>query len=88
MDAAAHSDLDRRIRAEQIRMLYRQLPTSTAGNIAGALLLSGALIGEQPWWAIAAWFGCVAANQAWRLYLYFVYVKGDRLRQDLSRAAQ
>ena len=87
MDAAGHSDLDRRIRAEQIRMLYRQLPTSTAGNIAGALLLSGALIGEQPWWAIAAWFGCVAANQAWRLYLYFVYVKGDRLHEDLSRAA-
>jgi signal transduction histidine kinase/CheY-like chemotaxis protein len=87
MGAVAHPELDRQIRAEQVRMLYRQLPTSTAGNIAGALLLAGALIGEQPWWMIAAWFGCVAANQAWRLYLYFVYVKGDRLRQDISRAA-
>jgi len=66
----ALANLDARIRAEQIRMLYRQLPTSVAGAMVGALLLAGTMIGQRPLWLIGAWLACMAANQAWRTVLY------------------
>ncbi|HSN39687.1 MAG TPA: hypothetical protein VLT92_05780, partial [Burkholderiales bacterium] len=60
----ADSALPPLIRAEQVSMLYRQLPTSIAGTMVGALILAGTMIGERPLPVIAAWLACVAANQA------------------------
>jgi hypothetical protein len=42
------STLGTLIHEEQISMLYRQLPTSVAGNMAGAWMLASVLLGERP----------------------------------------
>ena len=55
---AWNADVNALIHAEQINMLYRQLPTSMAGNMVGALLLSGFLLDQHPLALIA---GCPTA---------------------------
>ncbi len=84
---ATRSQLDTLVRTEQIRMLYRQLPRSFAGNIAGSMLLCAALIGERPWWIIIAWFGCFLGVQIVRLILYFHDKKTGFVDRDMDRAA-
>lgn len=65
------TQLDALVRAEQIRVLYEQLPRSFVGQVAGALVLAAALVGERPLWMIAVWLACVVVNQMFRLTLYF-----------------
>jgi signal transduction histidine kinase len=84
---ATRSQLDTLVRAEQIRMLYRQLPRSFAGNIAGSLVLCAALIGERPWWVIITWFACFFGVQIARLIIYFHDKKTGFVDRDVDRAA-
>ena len=75
------------IRTEQIRFLYQQLPRSFVGNMAGALVLSAALIRESPWWLILSWLALITLNQLTRLYLYFQERKRGFVSDNLDRAA-
>ncbi len=84
---ATRSQLDMLVRAEQIRMLYRQLPRSFAGNIIGSLMLCVALIGERPLWIIVTWFSCFLGVQVVRLILYFHNKKTGFVDRDIDRAA-
>lgn len=84
---ATRSQLDILVRAEQIRMLYRQLPRAFAGNIIGSIVLCAALIGEQPWWVIITWFACFLGVQVVRLILYFHDKKTNFVDRDIDRAA-
>ena len=85
----ADAQLRALIYAEQIGMLYRQLPTSTAGNMAGALVLAGSAITEHTLssWSIGAWVACMAALQAWRLMLYVRCRRNGFALPDARRAA-
>jgi signal transduction histidine kinase/CheY-like chemotaxis protein len=84
---ATRSQLDTLVRAEQIRMLYRQLPRSFAGNIIGSTMMCAALIGERPAWIIIAWFSCFMGMQGMRLILYFHDKKTGFVDRDMDRAA-
>ena len=75
------------IRAEQIHFLYQQLPRSFVGNMAGALVLSAALLQEQPWGVIAGWLACITLNQVTRLVLYFQERKRGFVSENIDRAA-
>ena len=66
----SNTSLQALIYAEQISTLYRVLPTSISGNMAGALMLSALLIGERPASVILGWLACVTLFQSWRLVLY------------------
>src|SRR5688572_10920831 len=75
------------IHAEQISMLYRQLPTSVAGNMVGALVLAGVLLGEHPLMLIVAWLACVTVLQMSRLWLHFRDNQTGFVRNHIERAA-
>ncbi len=85
--SAADADLESRIYAERISMLYRQLPTSVAGNMVGALLLAGVLVGRQPLAPVLIWTACVTVLQASRLVLYFRDRRTGFVRRSARRAA-
>ena len=81
------STLGALIHAEQISMLYRQLPTSIAGQMAGALMLAGLLLAERPPGMILGWLGCMILYQSWRLTLYISSRKRGFVHKDVRRAA-
>jgi len=84
---APSADLDALIHAEQIGMLYRQLPTSVAGNMVGALLLAGVLLGEHPLTSIVTWLACVTVLQTSRLCLHLSDKKTGFVQKNIGRAA-
>jgi two-component system, sensor histidine kinase len=61
------------VMAEQIRALYSQLPKSTAGMVAGGLVVIGAMWGQVSSIILLCWFGAILLNQSWRLALYVRY---------------
>jgi two-component system, sensor histidine kinase len=75
------------IHAEQISTLYRVLPTSISGNMAGALMLSAVLIGERPGSVILGWLACITLFQSWRLVLYLTSRKAGFKFENVNRAA-
>lgn len=92
LDAAAaqrirESELSELMRAEQVRLLYGQLPVSTAGSMMGALLLAGVMWDVVSHKAVMGWFLCMAANQAWRLLLYFRFRRTTLVAADLDKWA-
>jgi signal transduction histidine kinase/CheY-like chemotaxis protein len=87
MRRARESELSELIRAEQVRLLYRQLPVSTGGSMMGALLLAGVMWSVVSHNAVIGWFACMAANQAWRLFLYFRFRAIKLTAADLDKWA-
>ena len=75
------------IHAEQISTLYRVLPTSISGNMAGALMLSAVLIGERPASIILGWLACITLFQGWRLTLYLKSRAAGFKLDNVKRAA-
>ena len=75
------------IHAEQISTLYRVLPTSISGNMAGALMLSALLIGERPASVILGWLACITLFQSWRLVLYLKSRAAGFQFENVNRAA-
>jgi len=75
------------IHAEQISTLYRVLPTSISGNMAGALMLSALLIGERPASVILGWLACITLFQSWRLVLYLKSRAVGFQFENVNRAA-
>jgi signal transduction histidine kinase len=80
-------EIDAQVRLRQVRLLYGQLPTSTGGTMVGVLLLAAVMwhVAPQNW--IVGWVACMAANQGWRLYLYFRSRKIGIELPDIDRAA-
>jgi signal transduction histidine kinase/ActR/RegA family two-component response regulator len=76
-NAAAHQDLafDPLVAAEQVRMIYHQLPVSVSGTMIGVLLLAAVLWPVVSHGAVLAWALAMAANQIWRLGLYLRFRK-------------
>ena len=81
------STLQALIHAEQISTLYRVLPTSISGNMAGALMLCALLIGERPGGVIMGWLTCVTLFQGWRLLLYLKSRAAGFKFENVNRAA-
>lgn len=75
------------VRAEQVRMLYRQLPRTFAGTVAGGCVLAAALVGHQPAGLIALWLAAVIGVQIGRLCLYHWDKRGRLVDRDVDRAA-
>jgi signal transduction histidine kinase/CheY-like chemotaxis protein len=65
------ADLDERVRREQVHILYDQLPYSITGTGIAALFLAALMWDITSRKAILGWLACMAANQVWRLALYF-----------------
>ncbi len=84
---AREAELSEHIRAEQVRLLYRQLPVSTGGSMMGALLLAGVMWSVVSHKAVVGWFACMAANQLWRLFLYFRFRATTLVAADLDKWA-
>jgi signal transduction histidine kinase/CheY-like chemotaxis protein len=64
------AELDELIRAEQVRLLYVQLPVSITGSMMGGLLLAGVLWDVISHKTVIGWLACMTVNQAWRLVLH------------------
>jgi signal transduction histidine kinase/ActR/RegA family two-component response regulator len=59
------------VRAEQVRLLYRELPLSVGANMVGTLVLSGLMWEVVPHRHIVGWVAFMALSQAWRISHYF-----------------
>jgi signal transduction histidine kinase/ActR/RegA family two-component response regulator len=63
--------LAERVRREQIRALYEELPFSALGmTIGGLIVVAGLWQSGTPRSLMIAWLGLIVANQSWRLLLY------------------
>jgi signal transduction histidine kinase/CheY-like chemotaxis protein len=58
------------VRLRLVRLLYRQLPVLSGGTLVAAVLLAVVMWPVAPRNAVFGWFVCVAASEAWRLWLY------------------
>lgn len=62
-------------------MIYRQLPTSISGTMAGVVLVIAVMWPVAPASMLMAWGAAMAINQGWRLLLYL-----DFRRRDVDEA--
>ncbi|HEX6829415.1 MAG TPA: hybrid sensor histidine kinase/response regulator [Burkholderiales bacterium] len=62
--------LEERIHAEQVRLLYSQLPVSISGTMAGVALLCVLMWDAVSHFVLVTWAAVMAANQGWRLAFY------------------
>jgi hypothetical protein len=66
----AAPSLAERVRREQIRALYEELPFSALGmTIGGLIVVAGLWQASFPRAPMIAWVALIAANQSWRLWL-------------------
>ncbi len=57
---------DARVFAEQVRLLYRELPIAASGTTLAAIIIVAAMWGHAPSLWLGIWMGAVLANLAWR----------------------
>ena len=57
---------DARVFAEQVRLLYRELPIAASGTTLAAIVIVAAMWGHAPSLWLAVWMGAVLLNLAWR----------------------
>ena len=62
--------LQARVRAEQVQLLYRQLPVSVGGTLTAVAVVIAVFWNVANHAALLAWGSCMVANQLWRLVLY------------------
>ena len=76
--SSAELSLAERVRREQIRALYEELPFSALGmTIGGLIVVAGLWHAPSPRWPMIAWLGLIVANQSWRLLLYRRFQRSD-----------
>src|SRR5688572_23523669 len=73
------------VNAEQISALYSQLPKSTAGMVAGSLVVIGAMWDRVSHTALMVWFAAMLLNQGWRLYLFWRYSRNPPAPEQARR---
>jgi signal transduction histidine kinase/CheY-like chemotaxis protein len=81
-------ELDERVRREQVRILYQQLPYSITGTGIAAVFLAALMWDVASQNAVIGWVLCMAANQIWRLALYFRFRGRQVPAHDVDRWAQ
>ncbi len=81
-------DLEARVRTEQVRVLYQQLPYSIVGTAIASVFLAAVMWNMVPGNAVVGWLVCMAANQLWRLVLYFQFKRLTLSGPDVERWAQ
>jgi signal transduction histidine kinase len=86
--AVSPAELAERVRAEQVRILYQQLPYSIVGTVIAVVFLAAVMWNIVPHNAIVGWVLCMAANQLWRLVLYFQFNRLHVGAHDFERWAQ
>ncbi len=82
------SELSERVRGEQVRILYEQLPYSITGTAIAVLFLAALMWDVANSKAIVGWVLCMAANQMWRLALFFRFRALRIAAHDVDRWAQ
>jgi signal transduction histidine kinase/CheY-like chemotaxis protein len=80
--------LAERVRAEQVAILYQQLPYSIVGTVIAVVFLAAVMWDIAPRNAIIGWLLCMGANQLWRLVLYFQFQRLRVPAHDVERWAQ
>ncbi len=73
------------VNAEQISALYSQLPKSTAGMVAGSLVVIGAMWDQVSHTALMVWFAAMLLNQGWRLFLFWRYSRNPPAPEQARR---
>ena len=81
-------ELAERVRGEQVRILYEQLPYSITGTTIAVVFLAALMWDLASRNAIVGWVLCMAANQAWRLALFFRFRTLRIEAHDVDRWAQ
>ncbi|MFN0300833.1 MAG: hybrid sensor histidine kinase/response regulator [Burkholderiales bacterium] len=61
------SEPDGRVFAEQVRLLYRELPVATSGTTLAAVVIAAAMWGRVPAVWLGGWLAVVLANLWWRV---------------------
>jgi signal transduction histidine kinase len=61
---------DPRVFAEQVRLLYRELPVAVFGTTLAAVVIVVAMWGHAPASWLIGWLALVLLNLVWRVYLY------------------
>jgi two-component system, sensor histidine kinase len=70
--------LAERVRREQIRALYEELPFSALGmTIGGLIVVAGLWHSSASRLLMIAWLGLIATNQSWRLLLYLRFKRSN-----------
>ncbi len=79
MGAVRRSDdsLERKIRAEQIRVVYLHSPTTTTGSLVAGAFLMWVARGRVPVGVIVAWGAALLVHQAVRIYHYRAFLRAD-----------
>src|SRR4051794_34323983 len=76
-----------RVRAEQVKALYSQLPRSTAAMVASAVLMVLAMWPVVSHTALLVWLALVALNQSWRFSLWHAFKPASISTQELRHWA-
>jgi signal transduction histidine kinase/CheY-like chemotaxis protein len=71
------SDLDQRVRAEQIRMVYLHSPTTSGGSLVAGAFLVAVMWDSVPHATLLAWGAALAVYQAFRIYNYRRYLAAN-----------
>jgi len=75
--APTHTDLDERVRAEQIRMVYLHSPTTSGGSLVAGAFLIAVMWDAVPHMRLLIWGGALAIYQIFRIYSYRQYLAAD-----------
>ena len=78
-------DLDARVTAEQVRMVFLHSPTTTAGSLACGVFLVGTMWTAVLPSALLIWFAVLVAHQALRIRHYREYLKAAPGVADTAR---
>ena len=75
----------RQVRAEQIRSVYLQSPTTTAGSLAAGAVLVATTWDRVPNAALIAWAAVLCVHQAIRVYHYRSYMRASPTEREDPR---
>jgi len=76
-----------RVRAEQVKALYSQLPRSTTAMTASGVIMVAAMWPVVAHGILLAWLGAVVLNQSWRLYLWRTFKPSSPSVEELRHWA-
>jgi signal transduction histidine kinase/CheY-like chemotaxis protein len=88
MLAEDSEDLNARVTAEQVRMVFLHSPTTTAGSLACGVFLVGSMWTAVMPGSLLLWFAVLVAHQALRIRHYREYVKASPGVADTERWAR
>lgn len=73
------------VHAEQVRVLYSQLPKSMAGMVVGGLVVIGGMWNQIAHWILLVWYAALLLHQSWRLQLFLRYRRSPPTAPEAKR---